>query len=124
VIGSKLRCYKLTAHGCENFHCRLAPSARGIQLLSTLQQLTALQFTSCDYSTATELPATTIAALTGLKALDASDCAPLAAAGAQQMQRSNTLGLCLEHQHSPCSQSCILEKEVQPVCMMTQGCST
>jgi hypothetical protein len=61
---------------------RLAPTAETMQPLTALQQLVTLRFTPCQYGTAAELPAASAAALSSLKVLDASDCAPFSAKGA------------------------------------------
>ena len=64
------------------FH-RLAPQVTSMQPLSALQRLTAVTFTRCDYGAGKELPTRALAALTGLVALDASECDPFHAAGRQ-----------------------------------------
>jgi hypothetical protein len=61
--------------------CRLSPKASSMQPLSALQQLVVLKLTKCEYSAAAELPTTAAAALSCLEVLDASECAPVAAAG-------------------------------------------
>jgi hypothetical protein len=52
-----------------------------MQPLAALQQLVVLKFTCSEYGAATELPAAAAAALSRLEVLDASGCAPVAAAG-------------------------------------------
>jgi hypothetical protein len=60
---------------------RISPKTSSMQPLADLQQLVDLKFTCSEYGAAAELPAAAAAALRRLEVLDASDCAPLAAAG-------------------------------------------
>lgn len=63
---------------------RLQLVATSVQPLTALQQLTALLFTSCEYTTAEEPPVvlvTAVAALSCLELLETPFCEPLAAAG-------------------------------------------
>ena len=60
---------------------RLSPKAGAMQPLAALQHLVVLKFTCSEYGAATELPAAAVAALSCLEVLDASVCAPEAAAG-------------------------------------------
>ena len=53
-----------------------------MQPLSTLQRLTAVSFTECEYGAGKELPTRALAALTGLVTLDKMDYHMLQAAGA------------------------------------------